>query len=227
MKEETYDERLERMRNYNRAGAPPPGIRSAIGTVGGYQYLEAQRVKLAKQAQGAPKKKNIDTDFDDFSLAPSTGGGGSARSILPFSVALVNSATPTAAVSAHSRLYKSISTTDTQTITDLSTAFTLANNTHVWIQVTVSSLAITAASRQTGTAWPSLVVTSGSPAAQTQFNIPVGRVVASDPNKPGFEFSIAGTKYHFEQCLFSHLLVENRCNNGTPIIYGFPWGGAA
>jgi hypothetical protein len=145
----------------------------------------------------------------------------------PFKVSIVDQSTPTAAISGSSRLYKSISATDTQTITDLTTAFTLASDTHVWIQVTVSSLAVTAASRQTGTAWPSLVVTSGTPAAQTQFNIPVGRVVASDPTKPGFEFSISGTGYHFEQCLTSHLLVENRCNNGTPILYAFPWGGAA
>lgn len=145
----------------------------------------------------------------------------------PFRLSLVNTSTPTAAIDASSRLYKSISTTDTQGITNLATAFTLASNTYVWIEVTVSSLAVTAAERKTGTAWPSLVVTSGSPAAQTQFNIPVGRVVSSDATKPGFEFSISGTGYHFEQCLFSHLLIENRCNNGTPILYAFPWGGAA
>lgn len=143
----------------------------------------------------------------------------------PFEVYLAGTAT--ANIRASSRLYKSISTTDTQAITNLTTAFTLASNTHVWIEVTVSSLAVTGASRQTGTAWPSLVVTSGTPAAQTQFNVPVGRVVASDPTKPGFEFAISGVGYHFEQCLFSHLLVEDRCFNGTPILYGSSWCGAA
>ncbi len=154
--------------------------------------------------------------------------------ILPFSVSLVTPASdtaPTAGLQVSSRIYKSISTTNTLSITDLGTAITLASNTYVWIQVTVSALAPTAAAIITGTAWPSLVVTSGSPAAQTQFNVPIGRVMATAPTKPGFEFSITisgvTTYYHFEQCLFSHLLIEDRCNNGTPIIYAFPWGGAA
>jgi hypothetical protein len=169
-------------------------------------------------------------------LRQATGDGRRRESAFlhPFRVSLSDTsdpAAPTAAISASSRLYKSISSTNTQAITDLTTAFALAIDTHVWIQVTVSSLAITAASRQTGTAWPTLVVTSGSPAVQSQFNIPIGRVVASAPTKPGFEFAITSggttTPYHFEQCLFSHLLAENRCNNGTTILYAFPWGGAA
>ena len=143
----------------------------------------------------------------------------------PFRVWLSDPATPKANITG-GRLYKSISATDTDGISDLTTEFVLAANTCVWIQVTVAALEVTAASRQTGTAWPALVVTSGSPAAETQFNIPVGRVVASGASKPGFEFAIAGVAYHFEQCLFAHLLVEDRCYNGTPILYGFPWGGA-
>jgi len=91
-------------------------------------------------------------------------------------------------------------------------------------------MAATAASRQTGTSFPSFVVTSGSPAAQTQFNVPIGRVDSTDPTKPGFEFSITAsgttTGYHFEQCLFSHLLIEARCDSGATTLYGFPWGGA-
>lgn len=149
---------------------------------------------------------------------------------MPFRVTLTdvsNPAAPKATIQASSRLYKSISTADTQTITGLTSQITLASNTCVWIRVTVSSLAVTAASIQTGTAWPALVVTSGSPAAQTQFNVPIGRVVATAPTKPGFEFAISGTPYHFEQCLLGHLVVENRCNNGTPILYAFPWSGAA
>jgi hypothetical protein len=142
----------------------------------------------------------------------------------PFKVFLEDEATPKANIIAESRAYTSLGTSATS-ITNLTTAFTLASNTYVWIQFTVSSLAVTAISRQTGTAWPSLVVTSGSPAAQTQFNVPVGKVTASKPTAPGFEFSISGTNYHFEQCLFSHLLVSGICNSGTPALYAFPFSG--
>jgi hypothetical protein len=144
---------------------------------------------------------------------------------MPFEVYLSNPATPAANIRSTSRFYAILGTSATS-ITDLTTEFTLANNTYVWLQVTVSSLAVTAVSRQTGTAWPSLIVTSGSPAVQTQFNVPIGKVTASNPYAPGFEFDLAGTIYHFEQCLFSHLLVENRAYSGTPIIYAFPWCGA-
>lgn len=143
----------------------------------------------------------------------------------PFKVYLPDESSPSAKILAESRVYTSIGTTST-TITDLTTAFTLASNTYVWLQFTVSSLAVTAVSRQTGTAWPSLVVTSGSPAIQTQFNVPIGRVTASNPDAPGFEFNLSGTTYHFEQCLFNHLLVENRSQSSTPIVYAFPWSGA-
>ena len=143
----------------------------------------------------------------------------------PFKVFLENQSTPTANIIAESRAYTSLGTSAT-TITNLTTAFTLASNTYVWLQFTVSSLAVTAISRQTGTAWPSLVVTSGSPAAQTQFNVPIGKVTASKPTAPGFEFTISGTAYHFEQLLFSHLLVELRINNNLPVLYGYPFSGA-
>jgi len=147
-----------------------------------------------------------------------------APTALPFQ-AYLSSATEIK-INASSRLYKSISTTDTLTVSALSTAITLASNTCVWVQVTVSSLTATAATIASGTAYPTMVVTSGSPAVQTQFNVPLGKVTATNPTAPGFEFTLSGTTYHFEQCLFSHLLIENRCNSGTPIIYGFPWIGA-
>jgi hypothetical protein len=131
----------------------------------------------------------------------------------------------TAKILAESRAYTSLDTSAT-TITNLTTAFSLASNTYVWLQFTVSALAVTAISRQTGTAWPSLVVTSGSPITQTQFNVPIGKVTASKPTAPGFEFSISGTNYHFEQLLFSHLLVEFRFSATTAILYAYPWSGA-
>lgn len=143
----------------------------------------------------------------------------------PFKVYLPDESSPSAKILAESRVYTSIGTTST-TITDLTTAFTLTSNTYVWLQFTVSSLGVTAVSRQAGTAWPSLIVTSGSPAAQTQFNVPIGKVTASAPSAPGFEFITGGATYHFEQCLFSHLLVELRTINGLPSIYAYPWSGA-
>lgn len=155
----------------------------------------------------------------------------------PFAVYLSNPADPAAPkanIYAASRLYKSISTTNTQTITDLTTEFTLAANTCVWLEVTVVGLAVTAATRKTGTTWPSLVVYSGSPSAQAQYNVPIGRVAATVPTssalysriKPGFDFTISGASYHFEQCLFSHLLSMLHVENNTPFIYALNWAGA-
>ena len=161
-------------------------------------------------------------------MLPASLADAQAVSPHPFQVfvsSTTDPAAPKARVLSSSRLYRSLSTTDTQSITGLNTDITLANNTRIWLQVTVSSLATTAASIQSGSAFPALVVLSGS--NQTQFNVPIGRVTASAPTAPGFEFDISGTTYHFEQCLFSHLLAENRCNSGTAIIYGFPFGGAA
>jgi hypothetical protein len=247
---ESYDETNKRM---SQALGPRSGIQTSADVAEAEAVQQAKR-ELESQANPALAGSHVDgwdgitfrceppdrfqfvydkasnaiiiRDMQQETASEESVAGGISF-VHPFKVALVTPATPTAAITASSRLYKSISTTDTQTITDLTTAFTLASNTHVWIQVTVSALAVTAASRQTGTAWPTLIVTSGTPAAQTQFNIPVGRVVASAPTKPGFEFSISGTAYHFEQCLFSHLLTESRCNNGTPVLFAFPWSGAA
>jgi hypothetical protein len=145
------------------------------------------------------------------------------RRTLPFQAYLT--AASQIKINAASRLYKSISSTDTLTVSALSTAITLASNTCVWVQVTVSSLAATAATIASGTAYPTLVVTSGSPAAQTQFNVPLGKVTATNPTAPGFEFSISGTAYHFEQCLFNHLLAELRVVNNVPVLFGMPYSG--
>jgi hypothetical protein len=146
---------------------------------------------------------------------------------MPFAVSQTDfsDTTPKATISAYSRLYLSLGTS-AATVTGLTTEFALASNTHVWLQCSVASLAVTASAITTGTAWPTLVVTSGSPAVQSQFNVPIGKVTASAPSAPGFEFALSTTTYHFEQCLFSHLLVENRFSNLVATIYAFPWSGA-
>lgn len=145
----------------------------------------------------------------------------------PFKVSLSDLSTtaPKAKISAYSRLYISLGT-NAATITSLTSEITLASNTYVWLQCSVSTLNVYSPTIVTGTAWPTLIVTSGSPATQTQFNVPIGKVTASAPSAPGFEFTLSATKYHFEQCLFSHLLVENRASGSTPVVYAFPWSGA-
>ena len=211
-----------------RPTLPPPFRKGAPVRASEFEQIRGAVAFALKSMIGAGPGIIVSRRGDKY-LISATARDNSSKFRHPFQVSiasLADAAAPTANIQASSRLYTNISTTAT-TITNLTTAFTLASNTCVWVQATVSALAVTAASRQTGTSWPSLVFTSGSPAAQTQFNIPIGRVVASDPTKPGFEFAISGTAYHFEQCLTSHLLVEARCNNGTTIIYAFPWGGAA
>lgn len=182
--------------NIARASAGQVGVRGSHGSV-------------FRQSQG-------------FKTSPYTGRV--ALPTFPFQAYL---SSPTEIkINASSRLYKSISTTDTLTVSALSTAITLASNTCVWVRVTVSSLVPSLPVIISGTAYPALIVTSGSPSVQTQFNIPLGKVTATNTNAPGFEFNISGTAYHFEQCLFSHLLVENRAQSGVPIIYAFPYSGA-
>lgn len=152
--------------------------------------------------------------------------------IFPFQVYVSDTSTAgtiKASIRASSRVYSLLTSFSSFLITDLVTEFTLATDTCVWLEFTVSSLTVTAVARKTGSAFPAPVVTSGSPAAQTQFNVPIGRVVASAPTKPGFEFFLAGAVYHFEQCLFSHLIVEGRTLSptvATPVLYAFPFGGS-
>ena len=145
----------------------------------------------------------------------------------PFKVVLTNAATPACAIIAESRLYSSLSTSASYTITSLTTAITLTSSTKIWLKVSVnSSLAPTAATITTSS--PSdLVTTSGSPAAQTQFHVCIGKVTSgANADAPGFDFKISGTNYHFEQTLFNHLLIENRAKSRVPIIYAFPFSGA-
>ena len=180
-------------------------------------------IKAGEGIIATPSESHTLLSVDRNFVTEEASASGAAQ--LPFQVSLFNDATPSCKISANSRLYTSLGTSAT-TITSLTSEITLAANTYVWLQCTVSSLAVTASAIVTGTAWPTLIVTSGSPAAQTQFNVPIGKVTASAPTAPGFEFVLTGTAYHFEQCLFSHLLTENRASGVTPILYAFPWSGA-
>lgn len=193
-------------------------------------------IEWARKVEKTEGKKGVKYTATDHNIVIEYAGAGSnegngAEFEHPFKVKLTDSTGPYAALSASSRLYNGFTTIDFLPISNLTTPFTLASNTHVWIQATVNSnLTLSGASRQTGTSWPTLIVTTGTPGIQTHFNIPVGKVVSSDSSKPGFEFNIGSTAYHFEQCLFSHLVTENRgwgATNTIPVLYGFPWGGAA
>lgn len=172
-----------------------------------------------------------------ISRAGMAGGGPAAASGFahPFQGVLdVSGGTQIVRFNRSSRVYETIGTVGTSPVgSGFPETFTLTSNLHVWLEATVSgSLTVSAFSGlQSGTSWPELVVLSGG--AQTHFRVPIGRVttpaVAPVSDKPGFGFSLGGVAYWWEQCLFSHLLVEARYDSGlgAPIIYGFPFGGAA
>jgi hypothetical protein len=147
----------------------------------------------------------------------------------PFQVTLTNPSTPSATISANSYVWSGYTTAGTtETITDLTTAITLAANTRVYLRLTVSSLAVTARAIVTATSAVANVVTSGSPAAQTQANWLIGRVGsgALPAGARGFNFAIGTDAYHFEQTLFDHLTTINACVNGTPSIILTPLPGS-
>ena len=113
-------------------------------------------------------------------------------------------------------------------ITGLNDAFSMGSDTHAWIEISVSELAVTSAELMTGSAFPDLIETSGSPAVQTKYNLPVGRVVSdSQPGMPGFDFSLGAppVAYHWQQLLREHQITSTICFSGTPALVSAPWQG--
>ncbi len=111
------------------------------------------------------------------------------------------------------------------TIDELFEPFAVADDTHAWIEVAInSSIVITACELKTGTAFPEPFVEVAG--VQTQYNIPVGRVVDdAQPGVPGFNFQIAGSNYHWQQLLREHQIMESYCFSGIPGLRAFPWQG--
>lgn len=144
----------------------------------------------------------------------------------PFKVVQTSANSTTCAIIGESRLYSSLSSSSSYTISSLTTSITLTATTVIWLKVSVTSLAPTAATITT-TSPSDFVTTSGSPAAQTEFHVCIGKVTSgTNADAPGFDFTISGNAYHFEQTLFNHLLIENRARSGVAIIYAFPFSGA-
>ena len=212
-----------------REGAPisgvqkSEGIRSVAGTVG-------RKADGPDRIYGT-KRQNIDQAFDDFSLSVAGGGGGGGVVRHPYQVTPDGMGAAAILSTTASYLHKSRVAANSQAITNLNTAFTLAADTHAWVEILVnSSLVITAAELKTGTAFPVLVVTAGSPAAQTKYNLPVGRVVSGfQAGMPGFDFTLgtppSTTEHHWQQLLREHQLMLEECFSGTPSMVAHPWQG--
>lgn len=96
---------------------------------------------------------------------------------------------------------------------------TLSSGTKVWIEVPITGATpavFGTPSIQTGAAFPARVVISTN---QSQLNIRIGEVESGYyPAKPGFDFQLTGTAYHFTQLLNSHQQLFNACVNGVPCI---------
>jgi len=145
----------------------------------------------------------------------------------PFKVVQTSANSTKCAIIGESRLYSSLSSSSSYTISSLTTSITLTATTVIWLKVSVNSSLAPSAATITTSSPSDLVTTSGSPAAQTQFHVCIGKVTnGANADAPGFDFQISGTNYHFEQTLFNHLLIENRAKSGVPIIYAFPFSGA-
>lgn len=157
--------------------------------------------------------------------APPARGGGGAVSAHPFRVQVNDDGDAQILSTTASYLHENYLAASGLTITALNTAFALASNTHAWIEVAIDSyVEITASELKTGTAFPEPFVSSGS--VQTQYNIPVGRVVAdAQPGMPGFDFTISSTAYHWQQLLREHQIMESYCFSGVPGLKAFPWQG--
>jgi len=216
---ETNEQRVRRMSGMFRAGSPPIGIDGPIALAG--------RKPDGPDRIYGPARQNIDWDFDDFSL--SDGASGKPVAPDPFTVSYNGASLGTAQIKSTtaSYLHKSRLASDSQGITGLNAAFSLSTDTHGWIEILVDAdIAVTAAELKTGSGFPALVVTAGTPLAQTQYNLPVGRVVAGKQvGMKGFGFKIAGSDYYWQQLLCAHQLLLADCYSGTPILASNPWQG--
>lgn len=193
-------------------------------------------IEWARKVEKTEGKKGVKFTATDHNIVIEYSGEGSSESNgagfeHPFKVSLTDAAGPTATIIAESRIYDQsvlASATSPLNISNLTTPITLTASTKIWLKGSVSSLS-TIGSLSITTTNPALpVTTAGSPAAQTEYHVLIGKVTASNPDAPGFEFVSGGTTYHFEQCLFSHLMLEFRTLSRfstTPIIYPFPFAG--
>lgn len=198
----------------------PPDVLSGIGGA------VARQMRSRVGAAGA-LYRNIDSNFDDF-LTPKGGGGAGAQFGHPFQVTINEDGDAVIDSGTASYLHKSYDAADSQSITNLNTAFTLGTTTHAWIEINVDSTpAVTSAQLLTGTAFPDLVEDdAGSPPEQTKYNLPVGRIVSgAQPGMPGFDITISGDPYHWQQLLREHQILLLRCVNGVPCLVSSPWQG--
>jgi hypothetical protein len=125
------------------------------------------------------------------------------------------------AIIAESRLYSDLSTAET--ITSLTTPITLGATTKIWLKGTVSAYEITGASITTTNPAGPITRSSGD---QTEFHVLIGKVVSgAQPTAPGFDFTLSGDDYHFEQTCFTHLLAKMQCESGSPALYPFAYTG--
>lgn len=120
------------------------------------------------------------------------------------------------------------------TIGNLSTDITVTVDSLIYLYYddTSGNVTITAeslASRSTWTSYPGQVTVTGSgfTSAIDKWFALIGYVsttVPSDPDTcPGTEISINGTDHFAYQCLFTNLMLQDMCYNGTPIQYPYPW----
>lgn len=214
-----------------RAAATKARDRSFSEQTGGLP-LGGQNWSARMMADRGRRNTNVGAPIDTVSVSvPSPvprpdGEDSSSIFYHPFKVLLTDTsvaASPKCAIIAESRLYTALSPSAAATITALTTEITLTATTKIWLKGTVSSLATTAAAITTTNPTDPITVSGSS---QTEYHVLIGKVASgSNSDAPGFDFTISGAAYHFEQTCFSHLLVENRCNNGVPAIYPFAFTG--
>jgi hypothetical protein len=165
---------------------------------------------------------NVIIDGKDLQNQGDGGSDGTGSTYYhPFKVVPVSAFSNEVSILPESRLFSALSTP--VTITALTTPITLAATTKIWLKGTVASYEITGASITIVNPANPVTYASG---AQTEFHLLIGSVSSGfNENAPGFDFTIGGSEYHFEQMLNTHLLLRLICNDGQPALYPLAYAG--
>lgn len=99
---------------------------------------------------------------------------------------------------------------------------TLGTSGEIWLACTLNGAGTDVASADIGYGSSMGAALTYSSGVQTEFRFLLGRVEASDPAKPGIEFTLSGTTYHFTQFCGSTLRVVAGVMSGKYALYVRP-----
>ncbi len=180
-----------------------------------------------KDAAGDFRAGNIDTPFDNWVPEAASTAGGVFYHPFKFADASASGTTKTK-IAPTSELTETLWPLSTLAITaeggsgSYQDEITITGACYIYLKCTVEDDAVTAAEiTKTDPADGELITFDATtPFAQTAFYVILAQVVSgSQPNEPGYDFSIDGDPYHLTQVAFTNLRLEQRVVSGRVATY--------